>query len=78
MNGNNKPQQKVVKSSIIQAYEYDAQAYALTVTFKDGSEWLYKGVTPDVMSNVFDRPGSVGSKFIKQIKNGRYQSVKQS
>ncbi len=70
--------QKIVKSSIIQAYEYDDRAYTLTVTFIDGSEWLYKGVTPDVMSGVFDRPGSVGSRFIKQIKNGRYQAVKQS
>lgn len=70
--------QTVVKSSIIQAYDYNDRTYELNVTFKDGAEWLYKGVTPDVMSSVFDSAGSIGSKFLKKIKHGNYKAVKQS
>ena len=59
----------IVKSSILQSYQYDADKYELTVKFKNGSSWLYKKVQPDEMSNVFDRPGSIGSKFLSQIKH---------
>lgn len=73
----NSPKQKPVQSSLITAYVYDNQSYQLTVTFKDGAEWSYKGVTPDVLSQVFDSPKSIGSKFIRLIKNGKYSATKQ-
>ena len=58
----------IVKSSILQSYQYDADKQELTVTFKNNSSWLYKKVQPDEMSSVFDRPGSIGSKFLSLIK----------
>ncbi len=61
----NKP--KVVQSTSIQSYDYDDTKYTLTVTFKNGTEYTYKGVKPDVMSNVFDSSGSLGRKFYKLI-----------
>ncbi len=59
--------EKIVNSSSIQAYEYDAEAMTLSVTFKDGSEYDYQGVPPPVISKVFDSSGSIGSKFKKYI-----------
>jgi hypothetical protein len=64
----------IVKSSIIQAYGYDATKQELTVTFTSGVSWLYKKVDPVLMSTVFDRPGSVGSKFLSMIKRN-HQAV---
>ena len=60
--------EKIVKSSILQSYEYDSSKQELTVTFKNNSTWLYKKVDPVLMSSVFDRPGSIGSKFLSLIK----------
>lgn len=78
MDKQTKAKEHIVKSSILRAYTYDANEKSLNVIFVDGSEWLYKGVMPDVMSQVFDSSGSIGSKFIKLIKRGKYQAVKQS
>ena len=58
----------IVKSSIIQSYSYDDSKQELTVNFKNNSSWLYKKVQPSEMSSVFDRPGSIGSKFLSMIK----------
>lgn len=58
----------VVKSSIIQTYSYDIDKQELTVTFVSGNSWLYSSVSPVEMSNVFDKPGSIGSKFLSTIK----------
>jgi len=73
-----KPKERIVKSSILTAYTYDATQYTLDVTFKDGAEWRYSGVTPPVMSSVFDGPKSIGSQFIKQIVRGNYKAIKTS
>lgn len=66
---------KKVNSSIISSYEYDSQKYVLTVTFKTGNSWQYKNVMPPVVSQVFDSPGSIGSKF-KRLISKQYQSVR--
>jgi hypothetical protein len=58
----------IVKSSIIQSYQYDSDKQELTVNFINNSSWLYKKVDPVLMSSVFDRPGSIGSKFLSMIK----------
>ncbi len=65
----------VVKSTLIQAYSYDHQAQTLSVTFRDGTDVDYFNVPPPIMSKVFDTPGSVGSKFRKQIAHN-YRFVK--
>ena len=64
---------KVVKSSLIQAYSYNPEDKTLNVVFKDGIQKTFVQVPPDVMSAVFDRAGSVGSKFHRLVK-GKYQS----
>lgn len=58
-----------LKSSILQGYSYDADSQTLTVTFRNGNKFAYHDVPPPAMSNVFDRGGSVGSRFVKQIAN---------
>jgi hypothetical protein len=58
----------IVKSSIIQSYSYDSDKQELTVNFKNNSSWLYKKVDPVLMSNTFDKPGSIGSRFLSMIK----------
>lgn len=68
---------KVVRSHTIKAYDYDANTYGLTVWFNGGDEYHYDHVTPDVMSSVFDTPGSVGSKFYRLIVKGKYKVQKQ-
>lgn len=60
-------QLKPLKSSLLSGYSYDAQSKDLMVMFKDGTELTYKDVNPDTMSKVFDSPGSIGSKFLKNI-----------
>jgi hypothetical protein len=66
----------IVKSKIIQAYTYDSSKQELTVTFTSGNSWLYKKVDPVLMSNVFDKPGSIGSKFLNMIKKS-HQGIEQ-
>jgi hypothetical protein len=63
--------EKIVKSSIIQAYEYDSSKQELLVTFKNNSTWKYTKVSPVEMSEVFDRPGSIGSRFLSKIKRSK-------
>lgn len=58
---------KPVKSTMLQGYSYDAQSLVLTVIFKNGTERTYKNIAPPLMSQVFDRPGSIGSKFKRLI-----------
>lgn len=72
-----KPAQRIVKSSLIQAYEYNAETQTLSVTFQDGAEFDYEKVDPPTMSKVFDSPGSVGSKFQKFISK-RFKYTKTS
>lgn len=60
----------IVKSSIIQAYSYDATKQELTVTYTNGASWLYKKVDPVLMSTVFDKPGSIGSRVLSMVKRG--------
>jgi len=69
--------QKIVKSSLIQAYSYDPHEMTLSITFQDGTEIDYFKVPPPEMSKVFDTPGSVGSKFRKLIAH-KYQWQKTS
>lgn len=57
----------VLNSTLLQAYSYDPHAYTLSVVFKDGTAVEYYNVLPPAVSEVFDTPGSVGSKFRKQI-----------
>ena len=66
---------RVLNSTLLQQYSYDAQAYTLHVTFKDGTDVDYFNVLPPVVSAVFDTPGSVGSKFRQQIAHN-YRFVK--
>ena len=68
---------KPLKSSLLQAYSYDANSHELTVTYKDGNEYTYSRVDPSLMSKVFDSSGSVGSKFVRLIKRGNCPAIKQ-
>lgn len=64
-----------VKSSTIQAYSYDVSDKVLKVWFKTGAVYSYQNVTPDVMSSVFDGPGSKGRLFATRIAN-KYEGSK--
>lgn len=70
------PKENILKSSLLSSYSFDDSTLDLSVTFSDGSSWLYRKVEPSVVSKVFDSPGSIGSKFIRLIKHGRYQASK--
>lgn len=72
-----KKTEHIVKSTLIQAYSYDSESQTLSVIFKDGAEFDYQQVPPPVMSQVFDSPGSIGSKFRKLIGH-QYKFVKTS
>jgi hypothetical protein len=66
-----------IKSSLIETWSYDSQTQELEITFKSGSSFKYLGVSPDIISKVFDSPGSIGSKFIRFIRsNKRIQANK--
>ncbi len=59
---------KPVKSSLISSYQYDKDTKTLTVTFVGRSdEFVYKNVTPDLVSAVFDKAQSVGKAFYNYI-----------
>ena len=58
---------------MIKAYSYSIEDKSLAIVFNDGTERTYKNVPPDTMSQVFDAPGSIGSKFHRLI-GKRYQS----
>jgi hypothetical protein len=68
--------ERIVKSSLIQAYRYDAQNLKLSVTFRDGANVDYFDVPPPVMSDVFDRPGSIGARFVRHIVRGNFKHEK--
>jgi hypothetical protein len=68
--------EKIVKSSILQSYQYDSNTQELTVTYHNGASWKYAKVDPVTMSTVFDKPGSIGSKFLSMIKRG-HQATEQ-
>lgn len=70
------PPLKIVNSTLIQSYSYDSEAYTLSVSFKDGTDVDYYNVMPPVVSSVFDSPGSVGSKFLKQVVKAGYRFVR--
>ncbi len=64
-----------VNSSLIAAYGYDSTNYVLLVRFKSEKAnrlHQYSPVYPPTVSEVFDTPGSIGSKFIKQIQRGPF------
>ena len=65
-----------LKSSILSSYTYNSTEYILTVTYNDGESYMYKNIMPPTISNVFDSPGSIGSKFIRLIRS-KSQGVKQ-
>lgn len=71
-----KPKEQIVKSTLLQAYSYDAQNLTLSVSFRDGTNIDYFNVPPPVMSGVFDRPGSIGSRFMREIAGGKYKWTK--
>lgn len=50
------------RSSHIAATSYDHDSGDLTVTFTDGSEWLYRGVDPKTYNLLVSSP-SVGRAF---------------
>lgn len=64
---NDAPKEQIVKSSLIQSYQYDHKDLKLSVTFRDGTQFDYFNVPPPVVSSVFDHSGSVGGNFIKRI-----------
>ena len=66
----------ITKSAIVSSYEYDDKSLVLKVTFTNNQVWQYINVFPNVITQVFDEPGSVGSKFIKLIKHGGYLGTK--
>lgn len=68
--------EQIVKSTFLQSYRYDAQNLKLSVTFRDGTNVDYFDVPPPVMSGVFDRPGSVGARFVRQIVRGKFKFQK--
>jgi hypothetical protein len=65
-----------INSQIISSYDYDPTSLTLTVTFNTGRKWSYMLVYPNVVSQVFTEPGSIGSKFHKMIKSQGYRSMR--
>ena len=61
---------KPVKSSLIQAYEYNPKDMTLDIVFKDGTERTYQKVNPAEMSAVFDSAQSIGKAFHRIIGRG--------
>ena len=64
--------EKIVNSSIIQSYTYNPDTQTVDIVFKSdtGNTWQYAKVTQSLIDQVFNSSGSVGSKFIRLIKNG--------
>lgn len=64
---------KVVRSSLVSAYNYDAQTQMLSITLKTNGETYVAKVPPSSMSEVFDRPGSIGSRVYTLLRNKQYK-----
>lgn len=69
----NKPQEHVVRSSLVSSYEYDAQSQMLSITLKTNGVTYQAKVPPPVMSSTFDKPGSVGARVYSLLRNKDYQ-----
>ena len=64
----------IVKSEFLQNVEYDADNLQMTVTMKNGSEYIYSNVYPSVMDD-FIKASSKG-KFYAQVLRGRNPSTR--
>lgn len=60
----------IPRSENIAQVEYDGETRVMTVTFKDGNAWEYRGVDPQVYA-AFQRAPSAGSYFYRHIR-GRF------
>ena len=78
MDKTSEPRERIVKSSLLQSYTYNDKDLTLSVVFRDGTSVDYFNIPPPVMSNVFDRPGSIGRRFVTQIVRGDYRHEKTS
>jgi hypothetical protein len=58
----------IPRSSNLDQVDYDAEAKELTVTFKDGAAYLYRGV-PATVFDSFQRAASPGSFFYSQVRS---------
>ena len=69
--------EKLVSSSTLQSYDYDDKTYTLTVTYKsNGHKWNYFLVYPNLIAQIFESGGSIGSKFHSMIKSQGYRAVR--
>lgn len=57
-----------IKSSQIEAVEFDQGNQNLVIEFKNGSQYSYSGCTPEVYKALLDSP-SKGEYFARNIKN---------
>lgn len=67
---------KPVSSKGLSGYSYNDQSYVLTVQYPNGQVWSYFNVFPNVISQVFDSGGSIGSNFHHLVKTAGYLSQK--
>jgi hypothetical protein len=65
-----------VKSSLIKAIDYDRDTMELTVEFKSGGRYVYRGFSLGMWDN-FHTAESVGKFFAENIK-GHYAYEKQA
>lgn len=63
---------KPVRSSLVSAYHYDADSQQLSITLKTNGETYVAKISPDVMSQTFDRPGSIGARVHSLLRNKQY------
>jgi KTSC domain len=61
------PEMIPVESSLIAAVGYDPFTHTLTVEFKRGGKYLYRGVSPEVYDD-FMAAESIGKFFLSKIK----------
>lgn len=66
------PRSYVLKSSNLRGMNYDPSSQDLTVTFKSGGTYKYKGVPPNVAKSI-RRNKSPGKAFHRRVKQGGYE-----
>lgn len=64
---------KVVRSSLVSAYSYDAHTQMLSITLKTNNQEYTAKVDPVTMSQVFDAPGSIGKRVYALMRDKRYR-----
>jgi hypothetical protein len=62
----------LVRSSSVEGYSYDSQTYQLDVWYKPNKLYRYYLAYPNLISSIFDTPGSVGAKARNGLKGLRH------